>query len=259
MSRSGASKRLPTKTKTTERDPIELVEPRLKLLESDKCTESVLRDACLLSHNKTPTRACFANFPSIGNESAPMRLPETKGLRAVNCIKVCDIFSISRAELKEKPINFILAATLDTPIVTDKWLLESAAQSQLLDHEYFLARNTFWPRGRMRYRPQRNDPSRQSRFQPFTVALALIPSDVPQFRPGGTSRAQRLSMELDLQFVMSTISGILFNNNITSIPPASMPFFSTLYPNISHSPNFFLAPAVRARVSSWEKGWPIPI
>lgn len=134
-----------TTKKKTERNPIEPVElPLIKPLESDACRESVLRDASRLSHNKTPVRVCFANFPSIGIESAPMRLLETKGLRTVDSIKACDIFCISKAELKKKAINLILAATLGKQIVTDDWLLESAGQSQLLDHEYFLAaRNIF--------------------------------------------------------------------------------------------------------------------
>lgn len=134
-----------TTKKKTERNPIEPVEPPLiKPLESDACRESVLGDASRLSHNKTPVRVCFANFPSIGIESAPMRVLETKGLRTVDSIKVCDIFCISKAEFKKKAVNLILAAILGKQIVTDDWLLESAAQSQLLDHEYFLAaRNIF--------------------------------------------------------------------------------------------------------------------
>ena len=50
------------------------------------------------------------------------------------------ILCISKAELKKKPINLILAATFGKQIVTEYWLLESAAQSQLLDPEYLLAR-----------------------------------------------------------------------------------------------------------------------
>lgn len=108
-----------TKKKTTERNPFEPVEPPLiNPLESDECRESVLRDASRLSHNKTTVRVYFANLPSIGIESAPMRLLETKGLRTVDSIKVRDIFCISKAELKKKPINLILAATLGKPIVT---------------------------------------------------------------------------------------------------------------------------------------------
>lgn len=102
----------------------------------------MLHDVCCSSLNRTPVLGvCFANFPSIGIESAAMRLLEAKGLRTVESV-------ISSASQKQNSRRSPSTSSYHSRHIGQtnshrRWLLESAAQSQLLDHNHLLARNTF--------------------------------------------------------------------------------------------------------------------
>lgn len=151
------------KMQVGEKTPPELLKASPGIPPSIESASLVLREARLTSRNNTPVRVFADTFSLLGKSKNLISTFKKLGLHRVDSIKECDIFCIPKTEFKITP-TLVLAAISGKQIVFDDWLVHTVIHDELLDHEFFLARDPSKER-EWGHRPERSNRARQARCQ----------------------------------------------------------------------------------------------
>ena len=85
-------------------------------------------------------RILYASSTSVDKSSKLMGFLEKNKIKKAKTVADCDILCVGNGELK-KTSNLVMAAICGKQIITDEWVVQSAAAGELLDLDEYLARD----------------------------------------------------------------------------------------------------------------------
>lgn len=85
-------------------------------------------------------RILYASSTTVDKQSKLMTFLRKKKVKSAKSINDCDFLCIGKGELK-KTSNLVMAVVCGKQVINDDWVLQSAAEGELLDFDNFLARD----------------------------------------------------------------------------------------------------------------------
>lgn len=82
----------------------------------------------------------YASSTTVDKQSKLMSFLRKKKVKSVKSVNDCDFLCVGKGELK-KTSNLVMAVVCGKQVINDDWVLQSAAEGELLDFDNFLARD----------------------------------------------------------------------------------------------------------------------